>query len=106
MAEVKWLPEALDDLERLFAFLREKNPAAAARAAQTILDGADLLLTSPRLGRPPPTPMPDRTQRRELFLPFASSAYVLPSPQHSYLLEDDDTPVIIRVWHNREVRAP
>ena len=73
MAEVKWLPEALDDLERLFAFLREKNPAAAARAAQTILDGADLLLTSPRLGRP----MPDRTQRRELFLPFASSAYVL-----------------------------
>lgn len=97
MAEVKWLPEALDDLERLFAFLREKNPAAAARAAQTILDGADLLLTSPRLGRP----MPDRTQRRELFLPFASSAYVL-----RYLLEDDDTPVIIRVWHNREVRAP
>lgn len=95
MAEVKWLPEALDDLERLFAFLREKNPAAAARAAQTILDGADLLLTSPRLGRP----MPDRTQRRELFLPFASSAYVL-----RYLLEDDATPVIIRVWHNREVR--
>ncbi len=95
MAEVKWLPEALDDLERLFAFLREKNPSAAVRAAQTILDGADLLLTSPRLGRP----MPDQTQRRELFLPFASSAYVL-----RYMLEGDDTPVIIRVWHNREVR--
>ena len=97
MAEVKWLPEALDDLERLFAFLREKSPSAAARAAQTILEGTDRLLTSPHLGRP----MPDRTQRRELFLPFASGAYVL-----RYMLEDDKTPVIIRVWHGREVRAP
>ena len=97
MAELKWLPEALDDLERLFAFLREKNPSAAARAAQTILDGADLLLTSSRLGRP----MPDQTQRRELFIPFASSAYVL-----RYMLEDDDTPVIIRVWHSRALREP
>ena len=97
MAELKWLPEALDDLERLFAFLRERNPVAAARAAQTILDGADLLLTSPRLSRP----MPDQTQRRELFIPFASSAYVLRS-----MLEGDDTPVIIRVWHSREVREP
>ena len=47
MAGLKWLPEALDDLECLFAFLREKNPSAAARAAQTILEGADLLLTLP-----------------------------------------------------------
>ena len=97
MAELKWLPEALNDLDRLFAFLREKNPSAASRAAQTILDGADLLLTSPRLGRP----MPDQTQRRELFIPFASSAYVL-----RYMLEDDNTPVIIRVWHSREVCDP
>ena len=97
MAEVKWLPEALDDLERLFVFLREKNPSAAARAAQTILDGAHLLLTSPRLGRP----MPDQTQRREMFIPFASGAYVL-----RYMLEDDTTPVIIRVWHSRESREP
>ena len=97
MAELKWLPEALDDLERVFAFLRDKNPAAAARAAQTTLGGAELLLTSPRLGRP----MPDRTQRRELFIPFASSAYML-----RCMLEDDDTPVIIRVWHSQEVREP
>ena len=95
MAGLKWLPEALDDLERLFAFLRERNPSAAARAAQTILEGADLLLTSPRLGRP----MSDHTQRRELFIPFAAGAYVL-----RYMLEDDDTPVIIRVWHSRELR--
>jgi plasmid stabilization system protein ParE len=95
MPEVKWLPEALDDLERLFAFLREKNPDAAARAAQAILDGANLLVTSPRLGRP----MPDKTGRRELFVPFASGAYVL-----RYIVEREDTAVIIRVWHSRELR--
>ena len=95
MPALKWVPEALDDLERLFAFLREKNPAAAARAAQTILDGANRLVTSPRLGRP----MPDKTGRRELFVPFASGAYVL-----RYMLEQRDTPVILRVWHSRELR--
>lgn len=95
MPEVKWLPEALDDLERLFEFLRKKNPDAAARAAQTILDGATLLVTSPRLGRP----MPDKTDRRELFVPFASGAYVL-----RYILEQGKTPVILRVWHSRELR--
>lgn len=97
MSTLKWLPEALDDLERLFAFLQEKSPDAAARAAQTILEGADLLLTSPRLG----CLMPDATQRRELFIPFASGAYVL-----RYILEEDDTPIIIRVWHSRELREP
>ncbi|MBI3800949.1 MAG: type II toxin-antitoxin system RelE/ParE family toxin [Deltaproteobacteria bacterium] len=78
MPALKWVPEALEDLERLFALLREKNPAAAAGAAQTILDGANRLVTPPRLGRP----MPDKTGRRELFVPFASGAYVL-----RYMLE-------------------
>ena len=95
MTAIKWLPEAEADLKRLIGFLQEKNPEAAARAAQKILEGAALLLTSPRLGRP----MPDKTQRRELFIPFASGAYVL-----RYRLDPDDTPVIIRAWHNREQR--
>ena len=95
MPALKWLPEAVDDLERLLAFLRERSPEAVARAARAILEGADFLLTSPRLGRS----LPDRTGRRELFIPFGSGAYVL-----RYILEDDDTPVIIRVWHSRELR--
>jgi plasmid stabilization system protein ParE len=95
MKTIKWLPEAEDDLKRLVEFLQEKNPKAAARAARTILDGANLLLTSPRLGRT----MPDKTQRRELIIPFASGAYIL-----RYMLDPDETPVIIRAWHNREQR--
>ena len=96
MPTVKWLPEALDDLERLFAFLQEKSPPAAARAAATIRQGADLLVTMPRLGRL----MADETARRELFLPFAAGGYVL-----RYRVENDNTVIIIRVWHSREQRT-
>jgi plasmid stabilization system protein ParE len=95
MAAVRWLPEALDDLERLFEFLREKSPEAAARAARVILDGANHLADVPRLGRA----MPDDTGRRELPIPFAAGAYIL-----RYRLDNDDTVIIIRVWHSRERR--
>jgi plasmid stabilization system protein ParE len=91
---LKWLPEALADIERLYRFLHEKNPAAALRAAATIKDGAETLRTTPDLGRP----MPDDTGRRELFLPFGAGAYVL-----RYKRDRSDT-VIIRVWHGREDR--
>jgi len=50
---VLWLPEALDDIERLHALLQEKSPSAASRAAQAILDGARLRETAPEAGRPP-----------------------------------------------------
>ncbi len=70
MPQIKWLPEALVDIERLYAFLKDKNPEAAARAARTISEGVELLRTSPRIGRP----MPDDTGRRELFVSFAAGA--------------------------------
>ena len=95
MSQVKWLPAALADIERLYTFLHEKSPEAAARAAQTILDGANLLQSSPSLGRA----MPDETGRRELSLAFGAGAYVL-----RYKLESLDTVVIVRVWHRRENR--
>jgi len=95
MPTLRWLPEALGDLERLFAFLREHNPQAAARAAAVIRQAANLLLTSPRLGRP----LADGSGRRELVIPFAAGGYVL-----RHRLEADDTVVIMRVWHSREQR--
>ena len=92
---VKWLPEALLDIERLYSFLNDKNPEAAARAATIILKGAMMLKSTPRIGRP----MPDETGRRELFVPFGAGAYVL-----RYMQEDENTVVVIRVWHSREDR--
>ncbi|HEX7259367.1 MAG TPA: type II toxin-antitoxin system RelE/ParE family toxin [Candidatus Saccharimonadia bacterium] len=93
MASVKWLPEALDDVERLYYFLRDKSPQAAMRAANSILQGAILLKATPRLGRP----MDDATGRRELFISFGAGAYVL-----RYMLEKKDVVIVICVWHSRE----
>lgn len=92
---VFWLPEAVIDLERLYDFLVDKDPAAAERAVRTIEGGADRLVEFPNLGRP----IGDDTSRRELFIPFGASAYVL-----RYRIYQD-TVFIIRVWHSRETRA-
>lgn len=95
MAKVKWLPEAVEDIGRLHAFLLDKDQQAAARAAQCILDGSRQLEKFPKLGRP----MGDESGRRELFVTFGAGAYVL-----RYRLESSDTAVVIRVWHSREIR--
>jgi toxin ParE1/3/4 len=94
MPDVKWLPEAVADLERLFQFLK-KNLQSARRAAGAIRNGADLLQSAPEIGRP----MGDGTPRRELVVPFASAGYVL-----RYRIDDEGAVVIIRIWHSREDR--
>jgi plasmid stabilization system protein ParE len=92
---ILWLPEALVDLERLYDFLVERDPAAAERVIRTIEDGADRLGELPERGRA----MDDDTGRRELVVPFGAGAYVL-----RYRLQQD-TGVILRVWHSREGRV-
>jgi toxin ParE1/3/4 len=94
MSEIIWLPEAVEDLERLHEFLMDKNPDAAKRAAQTILNGAKTLAEFPEIGRP----MNDGTERREIFAAFGSGGYVL-----RHIIEDE-TVFIIRVWHTKESR--
>ena len=96
MVSIKWLPEALDDVQRLYEFLHDKDIEAAQRATACVLEGSTLLKASPRIGRP----MPDETGRRELFVAFGAGAYVL-----RYMLEDERSVVVIRVWHSKEHRA-
>jgi len=92
---VIWLPEALNDFQHLFNFLYEKNSEAAERTATTILNGANLLETTPHLGRP----MPEINDQRELFMSFGASSYVI-----RYKIQDDHTVSVIRVWHSKENR--
>ena len=94
MAILKWLPEALTDIERLYTFLYDKNPHAATEATKIIIRTAKILETNPKIGRP----MPDDTGRRELFAAYGAGAYVL-----RYKLVGT-SPVVIRVWHSRENR--
>jgi plasmid stabilization system protein ParE len=96
MPQIKWLPETLADVERLHAFLHEKSPDAAARAAKAILDGAGFLISIPDIGRP----MEDDTGRRVWVVSFGAGAFVL-----RYMRDNNDTVVIIRVWHSKENRT-
>ncbi len=88
-----WLPEALDDLERLHDFLADLSPQAAQRAAGAILAGAEHVAAHPEIGRP----MGDG--RREWFIAFGGGFYVL-----RYRLSRSGRPVVLRVWHGREDR--
>ena len=56
--------------------------------------GAARLVDAPEIGRP----LADGTGRRELLIPFGAGAYGLRYRIH------DETVVVIRVWHSREVR--
>jgi plasmid stabilization system protein ParE len=52
MRQVRWTRRALRNLNAMHAFVADKNPDAAIRAAQTIRAGLKILETSPELGRP------------------------------------------------------
>ena len=93
MPRLKWLSEALVDLERLHHFLGKVSPEAARRAAAAVLDGADRLEKHPQIGKS------FEDGRREWFIAFGVGAYVL-----CYRIDSDGDPVVIRVWHSREDR--
>lgn len=90
---VVWLPEALSDVLRLNDFLAGKNPQAARNAVLCIQAATRQLESFPEIGKP----MGDG--RRELFAAFGAGAYVL-----RYRLNEIVQPVVIRVWHTRELR--
>ena len=91
-----FLPEALQDIERLYQFLVAENPVAAQKAMLAIDEGLTLLAESPHLG----IEMEHSAQYRQLFVPFGKSAYVL-----RYRIDRErDTLVVVRVWHGREQR--
>lgn len=94
MAKIRWLPEAIGDVERLYKFLQDKDLKAATKAASCILAGTDRLKKAPQLG----VLMDKNAPSRELYVTFGAAAYVI-----RYRFEDDKV-IIIRVWHSREDR--
>lgn len=70
MATVYFSARALADLDRLFDFIAEHDPAIANRAAQRIADAAHILRDHPLIGRPV------RGDTRELVISSGRSGYV------------------------------
>jgi plasmid stabilization system protein ParE len=94
VATVVWLPQALQDIGRLYEFVANKSPEAARRAAERIAYAARQLEQYPDLGQP----MEDGA-RRQIFVPFGAGAYVI-----RYRRDNEKNVVIVRVWHSREQR--
>jgi plasmid stabilization system protein ParE len=79
-----------------FEFLLDENPDAAAKAMLAIDDGAAKLEDFPKLG----ISMNDDSGRRELFVSFGKSVYVL-----RYRINSAKEEIaVLRVWHGREKR--
>ncbi len=92
--EVVWLPEAARDIARLRAFIQEKNPLAARRAASRIKQASQILRENPEAGRPVEEVFPFR----DLIIPFGSGNYIL------RYREESGRVVIVRVRHSKEAR--
>jgi plasmid stabilization system protein ParE len=86
---------AVADLERLHAFLADKNPRAAGRAVTTLVAAVESLSHFPERGRPAGVP-----NTRELIVPFGRSNYVV---RYAHRTGADEL-VIFRIWHGREAR--
>lgn len=84
------------DLERLREFLVEKDPRAAVRASETLVEAIDSLLQFPERGR-----ISALADHRELVVPFGKSAYVV---RYNFRVESE-TVSIVRIWHGREERG-
>ena len=72
MPQVRLSAAAIRDVERLRAFPRPKNPEAAKRAGQAIIDGARALGSHPNMGRTIDG-LPE--QFRDWLIPFGDSGY-------------------------------
>lgn len=94
MPQLIWSPEALEDVQRLYRFLAEKNPDAARRAASAIRSGMQIVADHPDVGRPVDDMDPEF---REWPISFGASGYVA-----LYRLQQN-VALVVAVRHQKEV---
>ena len=92
MARVVLTERALRDLERLFEYLAERDPARAAARLASVRAAFTVLQDHPRLGRPA------EDGRRELVLARGRDACVAKYRWRP----DDDVVLVLAVRHARE----
>lgn len=92
MAAVLYLPGALDDIERLAAFLVESDPSAAAGTKALIESAINILESHPLIGRP------TEPGFRELVISRGRSGYIA---LYQYD-ESEDRVVVAAIRHQRE----
>ena len=93
MPHLIWAPSALQDVQRVYRFLAEKNMDAAKRAAKAIREGVKILADQPEIGRPVEEMEPEY---REWLIDFGDSGYI------ALYRYDGHVAVILAVRHQKE----
>jgi plasmid stabilization system protein ParE len=89
---IEWSDDALFDLDRLYDFLADTNPSAAAKLILSLTAVPDRLIERPRLGRPIERYAP-REVRRLIIGQYEMRCEVV-----------DPVITVLRLWHTREDR--
>ena len=89
--DLQFTEQALDDLVRLREFIAEKNPAAAKRGSEQLIESIDRLRDQPELGHG----VESLPGVRE----WIARNYVV----HYILLKDNL--IVLQIWHGREDRS-
>ena len=92
MRKIIWLPEAVDDLERLREFIGDKNREAANRAAATIKNIVKILEDYPDIIHP----LEELPDFHDLVVPFGSGGYIV-----RYRIEENIV-YIVGIRHSKE----
>jgi toxin ParE1/3/4 len=85
-AQIRWLDEAVLDLQKLHRYIQQDKPRAATQVAKRIYEAVDLLEYQPGLGRPGRVP-----HTRELII--GGTPYIIPYRVKKEKIE------ILRVLH-------
>ncbi len=94
--QIRWSPHALNELDRLRVFLKNKSPTASKKAIHRIKDAVKVLHQNPKIG----TEYDKTDNRRELYLSFGKDNYML-----RYRVHDTEKYILIlRAYHGREKR--
>jgi addiction module RelE/StbE family toxin len=93
VATVVYSRQALDNIERAFAFLRDKNPEAAQHAVSAIQSAVDNLAAHPLVGRRL------EGELRESIISYGHSGYVA---LYRFVISTDEVR-ILAIRHQREI---
>lgn len=88
-------PVALEDLQRLYAFIADKNPAALKKAAERLIRSFQLLTEHPIAGYA----LEHLPGIREFLVPFGKGNYII-----RYRIYKEQIS-IAHLWHSREDRS-
>jgi plasmid stabilization system protein ParE len=88
---LRFSPEAVDDLARLRKFIEEKNPTAAQRIAKDLLLGVEKLKVFPEIG----------LKVGRAFEPHRIRDLFIGRHTIRYLIGEGEI-VILRLWHSKE----